>query len=67
MEEYTFGQRTEEAKSLCMLLNEIYQLAVLGMNKDGYTVPPDQMNRVFSTFDDFDQFVANLTAEPTFE
>ncbi len=50
-----------------MLLNEIYQLAVLGMNKDGYAVPPDQMNRVFQTFEAFDEFVASLNAEPVFE
>lgn len=55
--EYTFPNRDDMARATIMLLNEFYQLAVLGMVREGYTIKPEVHNRIFTTLEEFDTFI----------
>ena len=55
--EYSFSSRDDIARATIMLLNEFYQLAVLGMVRDGYTLKPEVHNRIFTALEEFDTFI----------
>lgn len=59
---YNFNTgRTPETKACLFILNEMYQIACLGLIEDGIILNQIQLNTVFQNVDSFDTFVSSLT------